>query len=60
MWNTVIKRVTLTLPASHDSSGKAHAQDGTVSAHRGDFFVIVNALPGAMWTHALHPKTGRC
>lgn len=58
-WNTATKKAALTLPASHASDGKAHTQDGTVSAHRGGFFVIVSTLPGAVWTHALYPETGQ-
>ena len=58
-WNTATKKATLTLPASHASDGKAHTQDGTVSTHRGGFFVIVSTLPGAVWTHALYPETGQ-
>ena len=58
-WDAATKKATLTLPASHASDGKAHQQDGTVHAHRGGFFSIVSALPGAVWTHAIYPETGR-
>jgi hypothetical protein len=58
-WNTETKKATLTLPASHASDGKAHKQDGTVTGHRGGFFTIVSSLPGAVWTHAIYPETGR-
>lgn len=58
-WDTTTKKAALTLPASHASDGKPHKQEGTVSAHRGGFFVIVSALPGAVWTHAIYPEAGR-
>ncbi len=58
-WNTETKKATLTLPASHASDGKSHKQEGVVSAYRGGFFVIVSKLPGAVWTHAIYPETGR-
>jgi hypothetical protein len=58
-WDTTTKKATLTLPASHASDGKAHKQEGTVSAHKGGFFSIVSSLPGAVWTHAIYPETGR-
>jgi hypothetical protein len=58
-WNTATKKGTLTLPASHASDGKAHKQEGVVSAHRGGFYTIVSSLPGAVWTHAIYPETGR-
>lgn len=58
-WNPDTRKATLTLPALHASDGRAHTQDGTVSAHRGGFFTIVSALPGAVWTHAIYPETGQ-
>ena len=58
-WDTASKKARLTLPASHASDGKAHRQDGVVSAHRGGFYTIVSSLPGAVWTHAIYPETGR-
>jgi hypothetical protein len=58
-WNTATKKATLTLPASHASDGRSHKQDGVVSVHRGGFFTIVSSLPGAVWTHAIYPDTGR-
>ena len=58
-WDTATKKATLTLPASHASDGKSHKQEGLVSAHRGGFYTIVSSLPGAAWTHALYPETGR-
>ena len=51
-WNTATKKATLTLPASHASDGKSHKQEGIVSIHKGGFFTIVSALPGAIWIHA--------
>jgi hypothetical protein len=58
-WNTDTKKATLTLPASHASDGRSHKQEGVVSVHRGGFFTIVSRLPGAVWTHAIYPDTGR-
>ena len=58
-WNTATKKATLILPASHASDGRSHKQEGVVSAHRGGFFTIVSSLPGAVWTHAIYPDTGR-
>ncbi len=58
-WNTATKKATLTLPASHASDGRPHKQEGVVSVHRGGFFTIVSSLPGAVWTHAIYPNTGR-
>lgn len=58
-WDTATKKATLTLPASHASDGKPHKQEGVVSVHRGGFFTIVSSLPGAVWTHAIYPETGR-
>lgn len=58
-WDTVTKKATLTLPASHAFDGKPHQQDGVVSPHRGGFYTIVSSLPGAVWTHAIYPETGR-
>lgn len=58
-WNTDTKKATLTLPASHASDGKPHKQEGVVSSHKGGFFTIVSSLPGAVWTHAIYPETGR-
>lgn len=58
-WNPDTRKATLTLPASHASDGKAHTQEGVVSAHRGGFYAIVSALPGAIWTHAIYPETGQ-
>src|SRR3712207_2529480 len=34
-WNTVTRKASLTLPASHASDGRSHKQEGTVSVHRG-------------------------
>lgn len=58
-WNTATKKGTLTLPASHASDGRAHKQEGVVNVHRGGFVTIVSSLPGAVWTHAIYPETGR-
>ncbi|MBM0207630.1 hypothetical protein JNW90_35125 [Micromonospora sp. STR1s_5] len=58
-WNTDTKKATLALPASLASDGKSHKQEGVVSAYRGGFFVIVSSLPGAVWTHAIYPETGK-
>ena len=58
-WNTVTKKATLILPASHASDGRSHKQEGVVSVHRGGFYTIVSSLPGAVWTHAIYPDTGR-
>jgi hypothetical protein len=58
-WNTATKKATLTLPASHASDGRRHKQEGVVSVHRGGFFTVVSSLPGAVWTHAIYPDTGR-
>ncbi len=58
-WNTQTKKATLILPASHASDGRSHRQEGVVSVHRGGFFTIVSSLPGAVWTHAIYPETGR-
>lgn len=58
-WNTTTRKATLTFPASHASDGKPHTQEGSVTAHRGGFFTIVSALPGAVWTHAIYPETGQ-
>ena len=58
-WNTTSKRASLLLPASHASDGKPHKQEGVVTAHRGGFYTIVSSLPGAIWTHAIYPETGR-
>jgi len=58
-WNTDTRKATLILPASHASDGRSHKQQGVVSVHRGGFFTIVSSLPGAVWTHAIYPETGR-
>src|SRR5215204_4857780 len=58
-WNTDTRKATLILPASHASDGRSHKQEGVVSVHRGGFFTIVSSLPGAVWTHAIYPETGR-
>jgi hypothetical protein len=58
-WNTGTGKATLILPASHASDGRSHKQEGVVSVHRGGFFTIVSSLPGAVWTHAIYPETGR-
>ncbi len=58
-WNTTTKKATLTLPASHASDGRAHKQEGVANVHRGGFVTIVSSLPGAVWTHAIYPETGR-
>ena len=58
-WNTATKKATLTLPASHASDGRPHKQEGVVTVHRGGFFTIFSSLPGAVWTHAIYPDTGR-
>jgi len=58
-WNTGTRKATLILPASHASDGRSHKQEGVVSVHRGGFFTIVSSLPGAVWTHAIYPETGR-
>ncbi|MBM0206738.1 hypothetical protein JNW90_29790 [Micromonospora sp. STR1s_5] len=58
-WDMATKKATLTLPASHSPDGKAHKQEGVVSAHRGGFYTIVSSLPGAVWIHAIYPETGQ-
>jgi hypothetical protein len=58
-WDTSSRKATLTLPASHASDGKAHTQDGVADSHKGGFYTIVSSLPGAVWTHAIYPETGR-
>jgi len=58
-WDMESKKATLTFPASQSSDGRPHTQQGIVSFHRGGFFTIVSALPGALWTHAIYTDSGR-
>ena len=58
-WDSTSRKATLTLPASHASDGKAHMQEGVANSHKGGFYTIVSSLPGAVWTHAIYPETGR-
>ena len=44
------------LPPTFSLAGFVPAGNSDI---QGGFFTIVSSLPGAVWTHAIYPETGR-